>query len=432
MESPATTDTIDVVAMRHALVDKLKGYGPSGVIRTLPVEAAFRAVPRHLFVPDAPLDKVYSDDVISTKQQDGVSISASSQPAIMAIMLEQLDLQPGQRVLEIGAGTGYNAALMAHIVGDTGHVVAVDIDQDIVDGARAHLDAASFGRVQVFRADGALGYPEAAPYDRIILTVGAADILPAWREQLRPGGRLVLPLLIRARQLSLALEDRGDHLESVSASVCGFMPLRGAFAVAPGDVQLGPEPGLSLFVENAGRVDAGNVYTWLMTPARDHPLEVLLAPSELGDGLTTWLEAWEPGFCTLVANGELSRRGIVPWLWGLPGKFCGTNGVLGPDSLAVLMIPPDRVPAPGAAEPAPPPPSPPEPPRPLDLLVRDFGPDETAGRRLSEHVRAWDAAGRPSSDKLRIRAYPQPGEYPPGPHEAVVEKQWTRLVLDWR
>jgi protein-L-isoaspartate(D-aspartate) O-methyltransferase len=84
---------------------------------------------------------VYTDQAIPTKHADGRPISSSSQPAIMAIMLEQLALQPGQRVLEIGAGTGYNAALIAEIVGKDGRVVAIDIDQDLALAARQHLAA---------------------------------------------------------------------------------------------------------------------------------------------------------------------------------------------------------------------------------------------------------------------------------------------------
>jgi protein-L-isoaspartate(D-aspartate) O-methyltransferase len=88
-------------------------------------------------------------------------------------------LAPGQRVLEIGAGTGYNAALMAHIVGGSGEVVTVDIERDLVDAARDHLEAAGFGRVRVVLGDGGDGHPGGAPYDRIILTVGAWDVAPA-------------------------------------------------------------------------------------------------------------------------------------------------------------------------------------------------------------------------------------------------------------
>lgn len=111
---------------QQALVDKLIRDGNLTDPR---VEAAFRAVPRHLFLPDLTLEEAYRDDAIPTKRlPDGEVVSSSSQPAIMAIMLEQLALEPGQRVLEIGAGTGYNAALIAFILGETGQVIAIDID----------------------------------------------------------------------------------------------------------------------------------------------------------------------------------------------------------------------------------------------------------------------------------------------------------------
>ena len=112
-----TVNPSEIMKLHHALVEELKG---SGSIQSPEVEAAFRTVPRHLFLPGVPLEKVYSDEAIRTKSVGGVPVSSSSMPSIMAIMLEQLKLKPGHRVLEIGAGTGYNAALMAHIVGKAG------------------------------------------------------------------------------------------------------------------------------------------------------------------------------------------------------------------------------------------------------------------------------------------------------------------------
>lgn len=218
----------DISVLHQALIDKLKR---GGFICTPQIEAAFRAVPRHLFVPDVPPEKVYQNQVIVTKRLEGKPVSSSSEPALMAIMLEQLDLQPGHHVLEIGTGTGYNAALMAHIVGDVGQVITVDIDEDTAENARQHLAAAGIDRVLVVCADGGFGYPSAAPYDRLILTVGAWDIAPAWQEQLKPNGRLLLPLTLREKvQLTVAFELGDGYLVSVSATPCGFMKLRGALA----------------------------------------------------------------------------------------------------------------------------------------------------------------------------------------------------------
>ena len=241
MEDPEPNGNRSHVAVLHqALVDKLKG---DGCIHSARVEAAFRAVPRHVFVPDVALEQVYSDMHLVTKEQDGQPISSSSQPAVMACMLELLDLRPGQCVLEIGAGTGYNAALMAHLVGETGRIVTIDLDEDIVAAAREHLAAAGYKQVHVVCGDGGQGYADAAPYDRVILTVGAADIAPAWREQLAPHGRLLLPLEVKpvtGRQLLVAFDRTDGYLESTAIRYICFIRLRGSLATIPEDqVQLG-------------------------------------------------------------------------------------------------------------------------------------------------------------------------------------------------
>jgi len=421
MEQQSSTNSDDnASSLRHALVEYLKSEGH---IHTPRVEAAFRAVPRHLFVPGVALEDVYRDEAIATKRLDGRAVSSSSQPTIMAIMLEQLGLEPGHRVLEIGAGTGYNAALMAHIVGEAGQVVTIDIDEDIVENAREHLAAAGFGRVEVVGRDGGFGYPSAAPYDRIILTVGSGEIAPAWREQLKPDGRLVLPLSINGSQKSVAFEQADGHLVSLSVVDCGFMMLRGAFAEPETSVQLGPEPGLYLSVDDPSRVDAGAIYALLTGPARDQPTVVRATPREVWRGLQLWLVLREPGLCGLSAEGEMAERGIVPCLLEISGgwKWCFTAGLLGEASLSVLMRPPDDSPAMDNPDDSP-----------LELFVRSFGPDNTSAQRLIEHVTAWDAAGRPSSEGLRIRAYPRDTDYAPSPNEAVILKRWMLLVLDWQ
>src|SRR3984893_10724102 len=200
------------------------------------VAAALHAVPRHLFLPELRPEAAYRDDAIVTKRDaEGQPISSSSQPAIMAIMLDQLDLAPGQRVLEIGAGTGYNAALIRHIVGPSGAVVSVDIEPDLADRAREHLGIAGYHDVTVVAAAGAHGYPPGAPYDRVIATVGVSDLAPAWLQQAGPGARIVVPLDVRGSQLAVSFgragsADAGTEGPWVSRSIapCGFMRMRGS------------------------------------------------------------------------------------------------------------------------------------------------------------------------------------------------------------
>lgn len=215
-----------------------------GAILTAPVEAAFRSVPRHHFIPEVDPDLAYRDEVVPIEASRGEEEveSSASQPAIVAWVLEQLEIGTGERVLEVGSGTGYNAALMAHLVGEEGQVVTVEIDEALARPARQGLAAVlgkvekGFGDIEVIHADGSLGHPERSPYDRIVVTAAAPDIAPAWREQLAREGRLAMPLeLWPGLQVRAAFEPAEDylgreHLVSVAGSWCGFLPLGGELA----------------------------------------------------------------------------------------------------------------------------------------------------------------------------------------------------------
>lgn len=405
--------------LRHVLVEQLKERGS---LTSPAIEAAFRAVPRHLFLPGIDdLAKVYSDEAIATKFEGEMAISSSSQPAMMAIMLEQLGLRPGDRVLEIGAGTGYNAALMAYLVGESGRVTAVDIDEEIVQQARQNLDAAGFSRVQVVRGDGGYGYAEGAPYDRIILTVGASDILPAWVEQLKPDGRLLLPLSLNGPQKSVAFRRVHDYLESDSIYDCGFMRLRGDFAGQTQQLRLGGEGGLFLTTERPAATDEGTIYRWLQEPSALEATAVQVALAEIWRGLNLWLALREPRLCELAASGEQVERGLVPCLFTFGGNWrsCFTVGLLDCEGLALLSRPPHNQATNGEVDT-------------LALWVWCYGPDETLGGQLRQAVEAWDAAGRPGTEGLRIRAYPADYPYEAAEGDVVLPKRWSKLVVDWR
>jgi protein-L-isoaspartate(D-aspartate) O-methyltransferase len=212
--------------LRQALADQLVARKAIG---TPAIEAAFRAVPRHLFVPEVDVTTAYTNDAVYTKHAaDGTRVSAASQPAIVAMMLGQLDAHMGHRVLEAGAGTGFNAALLGTIVGPTGHVTTIDIDDDLVEGTQRHLAAANVTNVDAIVGDGALGYPGGAPYDRIIATVGAWAVPTAWLDQLAPDGRLVVPLrLAGAACRTIAFERTHSAWAAVGSELAVFMPLRG-------------------------------------------------------------------------------------------------------------------------------------------------------------------------------------------------------------
>ena len=217
------------------------------------LEEAVRAVPRHLFIerfavafnandpwgpaawatvdrtnpsPQA-LQAIYSDRGLMMKPPP--EHSAASQPALVLMMLHELGLEPGMKVLEIGTGSGWNAALTAHGVGGDGLVHSVDIQHDLVERAREHLTAAGHPGVNLRAADGGAGWPEAAPFDRIVATVGCPDIPPAWLDQLTDGGVLLVPLLMRGfgAPLLYLRKDRAAFTGRFRGP-SGFMTLQGA------------------------------------------------------------------------------------------------------------------------------------------------------------------------------------------------------------
>ncbi|NED81673.1 methyltransferase domain-containing protein, partial [Streptomyces sp. SID11233] len=162
----------------------------------------------------------------------GVQTSSVSAPQIQAMMLEQAQVKPGMRVLEIGSG-GLNAAYLAELVGPDGAVVTVDIDASVTDRASWLLEEHGYDQVRVLTADAAEPLPVEGA-DVVLVTAGAWDIAPAWIAQLKQGGRLVVPLRMRGLTRSIAFTrvagEHGPYLESESARICGFVPMQGSTA----------------------------------------------------------------------------------------------------------------------------------------------------------------------------------------------------------
>ena len=234
------------------LIAELRPKCPA-IVESPWLEAAVRAVPRHLFIeryaaafnandpwgpaewvavdrltpsPEA-LEAIYSDRGLMMKPPP--EHSAASQPALVLMMLHELGLEPGMKVLEIGTGSGWNAALIARGVGSDGLVHSVDIQRDLVERARAHLTDAGHPGVRLHAGDGAAGLPQAAPFDRIIATVGCPDIPPAWLEQLTEGGVLLVPLLLCGFGAPLLhLRKTGAACTGGFRGPSGFMTLQGA------------------------------------------------------------------------------------------------------------------------------------------------------------------------------------------------------------
>lgn len=219
----------EAAALRAAMVRELRDQG---AIQSEPVAAAVAAVPRHLFTPGVPLKTAYAPDnapLVKAGRNGGRHLSVVSAAHLQATMLEAAEIEPGMRVCEYGSG-GYNAALMAELVGDSGHVTTVDIDPDIVERARAFLDAASYHDVNVVLGDAEQGIPGAEPLDRIIGTAGFWDIPPAWLEQLADKGRIVVPLRLKGTTRWIVFDHSPSGLVSRNYGLCSFVPVQGAAA----------------------------------------------------------------------------------------------------------------------------------------------------------------------------------------------------------
>jgi protein-L-isoaspartate(D-aspartate) O-methyltransferase len=221
--------------LREALVSQLRR---SGAVRTEPIAAAIRAVPRHRFVPGMPMNQAYADHAVAIKTLQDEVVSSISQPGMIAQMLELLAPSPGDDVLEVGTGSGYNAALLAELVGPGGTVTSIELDADLADAARATLEELGYGNVTVIAGD-ASSYPlEPQRYDDVAVTARSDDIAASWWQTLRDGGRIVIPLRLEsAGEYAVGFERSAKSLHSIGAHPCAFIAIRGdAGTAAEGDI----------------------------------------------------------------------------------------------------------------------------------------------------------------------------------------------------
>ncbi|MEO9025902.1 MAG: methyltransferase domain-containing protein [Candidatus Tumulicola sp.] len=205
----------------------------AGVLHLPAVAAAMRAVPRHRFVPGMSLDSAYADRAIAIKMSGSEIVSSISQPGMIALMLELLAPSRGHRVLEIGTGSGYNAALLAELVGTGGSVTTIDLDDELAGRARDALQGLGYRNVRVLAADGGQDLVGATQFDRLVVTARSDDVAAAWWPALAEGGRLVLPLRLEgAGEYAVGfVRLRDGRLQSVGAHPCAFIALRGEAAL---------------------------------------------------------------------------------------------------------------------------------------------------------------------------------------------------------
>jgi protein-L-isoaspartate(D-aspartate) O-methyltransferase len=204
-------------AARHRMVERIRARG----VTDAAVLAALDAVPRHLFVPPPERPKAYEDRPLPIG--DGQTIS---QPYMVALMTSLLELRPGARVLEIGTGSGYQAAILSRVAAE---VYTMEIRKTLAERARSTLADLGYRNVQVRNGDGFQGWPEAAPFDAIIVTAAPPSVPGPLLRQLKTGGRLVIPVGDRSSlQSLLVLTKRPDGgFDRANVMPVFFVPMTG-------------------------------------------------------------------------------------------------------------------------------------------------------------------------------------------------------------
>ena len=304
-DQPSGGATLEVRTFIEQHADRLKN---NGLLRSEHIERAFRRVARHRFIerfwiygpdgyrefrnnPSDPssecLPTIYSGQVLITQLRDGAVTSSSSESRLVAAMLELLEVRPGHRVLEIGTGSGYNAALLAEIVGSSGSVATLEYQHDVAEQAQRLLREAGYQAVHVLERDGFYGAAEWAPYDRIIVTAGSVEPAPAWMDQLSEGGFLLVPLRHAAAN-----------------------PL-GRLSIAEGKTLHGRFVGFSGFMAIEGELASATYYPPLAAPVKDPVREEPLWPELRGQSVSWWSSP-RAGFWFFLGLNDPRTR-VIGW-----------------------------------------------------------------------------------------------------------------------
>jgi len=402
---PQPSESDRAVQMRNEVVDDLMA---ERTIVSRSVEVAMRKVPRELFAPNADLEQVYHryNGTVTKRDASGTAVSSVSAPQVQAHMLETAVIAPGMRILEVGSG-GYNAALLAELVGPRGQVTTVDIDPDVTELAARVLEQAGYSRVNVVLTDAEGGVPEFAPYDRILVTVGSWDIPSAWMDELVEGGRLLVPLQLRGLSRVIAFEKVDDHLVSDSSRTFGFVPMQGAGAheamllvMRDGEV--------TLRFDEKTEVDLPKLQHLFDTPRIEVWSGAKIGRTEPWDTVHMWLATALPGFCRVVIDKAKNTGLISP-----PGSHTAASAVVEGDSFAYVTT---RATADSSE---------------VEFGAHAFGPH---ARELAEHVaaqlRIWarEYRGGPGA-KFYVHPAGTPDDsLPPG---RVIDKIHCRITISW-
>ncbi|MDX3867648.1 methyltransferase, FxLD system [Streptomyces europaeiscabiei] len=394
--------------LRDAMVERLIELG---AVRSARVVAAFRSVPRHLATPEVDTAKTYEAEFAAITKTDptGVHISSVSAPRIQAMQIEQADIQPGMSVLEIGSG-GVNAAYLAEMVGERGHVVTMDIDHDVTRRAEDFLKATGYDRiVTVITADGEHGVPGHAPYDRIVVTVQAADIPPAWVHQLKEGGRLVVPLRMRGMTRTVAFVRDRERLVSDGFELCGFVPMQGVGENRVRLVLLHDVEGeeIALRLDGHPEPDAEALRVALGMPRVEAWSGVTVAGDESTEHLDLWLTTALDNLPLMAAKIGARKRGLVA-----SASPIGVPTLVDGDSFAYRTARPTD-----------------DPDR-YELGAIRHGPQgQKVADRLVEEIQVWHSDHRAHRAHIEVHPAGTPDDRLPAGR--LVDRPHTRVTITW-
>ena len=206
-----------------ALDDLIKTIKDYGFLTNEKVESAFRTIPRHEFVVPSELDRAYYNEPLSIMNNQTIS-----QPGVVSRMTEWLDVQDGQKILEIGTGSGWQTAILSYMVGN-GTVYSIERHQELAEFARENLEKLGIDNVHVILGDGSMGYPEESPYDRIIITAACTEIPLPLLEQLGENGLIIAPVGDSSQSLVLLKKTSEGIIEIKNQPNYVFVPLLGRF-----------------------------------------------------------------------------------------------------------------------------------------------------------------------------------------------------------
>ena len=412
METVITTTTPDPVQLRTAMVGSLTA---AGHLRTREIITAFTETERHLFLSGTDLAAAYGNDAVPVKHDgDGTMISCISAPSIVATQLEQLGVRPGDKILEAGAATGYNAALLAQLAGPGGNLWTIDVDEDLTDAASANLKAAGIANATVVLGDGAVGLPGHAPFDRIQFTVGSADIPPAILDQVAPGGRLVIPMRIRgsiSRSVAWERDGDGPAWTAVSHEMATFVPLRKSAADdARARIPVAGDGTVTVEAWDEQDIDRDALAAVLDAPGATRWTEVKFRRGDTWEWAYLWLATVLPGGISRMPG---KRPGFTPhFSWGSMAALDG-------GTLAYLTV---REGDDDAG-------------RFWEIGTTGHGPgDASLARDVADAIREWDRDYGNQSPAPGFRMVPAANRdllTAPDPR-FVIDKPASRLVIDWR